>query len=309
MPAQRRKRRRLLLIAFALPLVSGSVKEALAQQPVNSATGVALFPGGSVVRSRVETRSSSRDDGTKDVDVIRVPTTLSYGATPDLTLGATIPYLRKDITTRDGGVTETTVDGLADIFLTAKYRYFEHNYFGGSTQLAVLGGPQLPTGDTDERDGSGTLLPMSDQLGSGSVDFLGALTATSVLDYVWAVHASVLYKRNTEGDRDFRFGDFLNYNLAASRLIYHEPYPGPEVYVGFELNGEYAARDEQNGTDVANSGGNRIFLSPTLVAFLARNWTLEASLQVPVVENLNGNQPEEDIRFVLGFRFQYATYF
>ncbi len=40
-----------------------------AQQPVNSASGVALFPGESVIRSRVETRSLSRADGAKDVDV------------------------------------------------------------------------------------------------------------------------------------------------------------------------------------------------------------------------------------------------
>lgn len=263
------------------------------------------------MRSRVETRSLSRDDGTKDVEVIRIPTTLGYGATPDLTLGATIPYVRKEITTRTGGGSgsETTVDGLADTFLTAKYRYYERNYPGGSTQLAVLGGVKLPTGDTDAKDGSGALLPMPDQLGSGSVDYVLALTGTSIFDYNWAVHASVLYKKNTEGDRDFRFGDFLNYNLAVSRQIYHEPYPGPEVYLGLELNGEYSARNELNGTDFADSGGNRIFLSPTLVAFLTRNWTLEASVQVPVVENLNGNKPEEDVRFVIGLRFQYATFF
>ncbi len=193
--------------------------------------------------------------------------------------------------------------------LTGKYRYFEHNYPGGSTQLAILGAVKLPTGDTDARDSSGTLLPVSDQLGSGSVDYVGALTATSVFDYDWAAHASVLYKINTEGDRNFQFGNFLNYNLAVSRLIYHEPYPGPEVYIGLELNGEYSVRNELNGTDVANSGGNKIFVSPTLVAFLARNWTLEASVQLPVIEDLNGNQPEEGVRFVLGFRFQYATFF
>ena len=72
-----------------------------------------------------------------------------------------------------------------------------------------------------------------------------------------------------------------------------------------ELNGEYSTRNEVNGTDLANSGGNRIFVSPTLVAFLARNWTLEASVQLPVVEN--GNQADEAARFVLGFRFQYDT--
>ena len=301
--------RYLVALVAAFLALWGGAPPASAQQPVNSATGVALFPGGSVVRSRVEMRSLSRDDGTKDVEVVRVPTTLSYGATPDLTLGATIPYVRKEITAWSGGdKSETTVDGLADIFLTAKYRYFERNYHGGSTQLAILGGVKVPTGSTDARDGRGALLPMPDQLGSGSVDVVAALTATSVFDYNWATHASVLYRKNTEGDRDFQFGDFLNYNLAISRMVYHEPYPGPEVFLGLELNGEYSARNELKGDDLPNSGGNRVFLSPTLVAFLSPNWTLEASVQVPVFQNLNGNGLEEDVRFVVGFRFQYAAF-
>ena len=300
----------LMVMLVAFLAFAGRATPVVAQQAVNSATGVALFPGGSVVRSRVETRSLSRDDGTKDVDVIRVPTTLSYGLTPDLTLGLAIPYVRKDITTRRAGGTGATAtfDGLADIFFVSKYRYSVHNYPGGSTQLAILGGVKLPTGDTDERDSTGAFLPIPDQLGSGSVDFVVALTATKVFDYKWALHGSVLYKKNTEGTRDFRVGDFLNYNLAMSREIYFEPYPGPNVFLGFELNGEYRARHKVNGDEIEGSGGNRLFVSPTLVAFLSPNWTLEASAQFPVLQNLNGNQPEEDARFVLGFRFQYATF-
>ena len=157
--------RKILAVTVLVLSSSGIYSPAAAQQAINSATGVALFPGGSVVRSRIETRSLSRDDGTKDVDVYRVPTTLSYGITPDLTLGAALPYVRKDIATRSGATTtETTIDGLADIFLTAKYRYFHKNYRGGSTQLAMLGGVKFPTGQTDDKDSSGALLPMGDQL-------------------------------------------------------------------------------------------------------------------------------------------------
>ncbi len=295
-------------LAAAVLFLGGGVSPASAQQAVNSATGVALFPGGSVVRSRIETRTKSRIDGT-DIDVLRVPTTLSYGLTPDVTVGVAIPYFRKDITSRDasGVVSTATPSGLGDTFLTVKYRYFVRNYRGGSTQLAALGGVKLPTGDTEARDSTGALLPIPDQLGTGSVDFIGALTATRVFGYKWALHGSLLYKRNTEGDRDFRAGDFVNYNVAASREVYFEPYPGPNVFLGLELNGEYSARNKLNGTTLRNSGGNRILLSPTIVAFLTRNWTLEASVQFPMVENLNGNQPDEDPRFVLGFRFQYAT--
>ena len=294
----------VIVLVVGVVLLSGYPSAVFAQHAVNSLTGVTLFPEGTLINSRAVTRRLRKADGTKNVDLTVVPTSINYGVNRDLTLGITSPYIRRKLSTP---TFTTTVEGLGDTFLVAKYRYHIKNYPGGTTQFGVVGGVKLPTGDTDARDPSGALLPMPDQLGSGSTDYLLAWSGSWFSRYSRSFHVSVLYKRNTEGDRNFRFGDLINYNLSANWLVYTQPYPRPELYLGMELNGEYTRHNESNGAKVADSGGHRVFLSPTFHLFLSRNWNLEGSIQVPILEDLNGAQPEEDDpRFLLGFRFQFV---
>jgi len=301
----RRMKRRIteLVSSMSAVLLLGFPYAVSAQHPVNSIAGVTLFPEGSLISARLVSRQLQRADGTKDVDLYLMPTNLNYGLNRDLTLGITLPYIRKELSTP---AFSTTVEGLGDIILVAKHRYFLKNYEGGTTQFAVVGGVKLATGDTDANAPGGGPLPMSDQLGSGSTDFLLGWSGSWFSKYSRSFHISALYKKNTEGDRNFQFGDFVNYNLSANWLVYHQPYPRPELYLGVELNGEYTRHNELNGAKLADSGGHRLFVSPTFHWFLSRNWNLEGSVQFPILEELNGIQPEEnDPRLLLGVRFQF----
>ena len=57
-----------------------------------------------------------------------------------------------------------------------------------------------------------------------------------------------------------------------------------------ELNGTAAARDEITGTPDPDSGGHLLFLSPDL-QWISTPWLLfEASVQFPILQNLNGTQ-------------------
>ncbi len=44
------------------------------------------------------------------------------------------------------------------------------------------------------------------------------------------------------------------------------------------------------------------FLPPGL-QFITKRWIFETSLQLPLIQDING--PETDYRFVVGFRFQW----
>lgn len=296
----------LVTICLTAWLFPGQSK---AQQAVNSATGVTLFPVGSVVRSHTIIRNLSVPGGGREIDVVALPVSLNYGASTNLTLAANIPWFRKELNaqTPNGSLNEST-RGIGDISLLAKYRFFRADGYQKTLQLAALGGVQLPTGATNAKLPDGDFLPMPLQLGSGSTDPVAALSGTGIWD--WRVaHVSLFYKRNTTGARDYKFGDLLNYDLATNFRVWTTPYPGPELYLGAELNGELRGKDQQNGTTFDNSGGNRIFVSPTAVFFLFRNLTFENSVQIPVYQNLNGIQPEDGIRFVVGLRFQYGLFF
>lgn len=301
------------VLAFVMPCVP---HEARAQQAVNSFTGVTLFPEGSVIRTHLRTRSLDRllrngdeieDSEGREVTTFFVPTALNFGVSTNLTLAANVPYFRKEIRfNTPNGREERGASGLGDIILLGKYRFFNWNAYQTTVQLAVTGGVKLPTGATDKGP-SGAPFPIPLQPGTGSTDVLLALSGTAVKD--WAVlHLSGLYKLNTTGDRRYRFGDLFNYNLAAEARVVHTKYPGPELYLGVELNGEVLATDELQGASLENTGGHRLFVSPNLVFFLFRNLTLESSVQLPVLQDLNGTQLGEGPRFVFGLRFQYGLY-
>ena len=47
-----------------------------------------------------------------------------------------------------------------------------------------------------------------------------------------------------------------------------------------------------------------VFLAPGL-QFAMDRWVIEASLQLPVVQELSDGRPEDDFRLILGLRFQW----
>jgi hypothetical protein len=70
-----------------------------------------------------------------------------------------------------------------------------------------------------------------------------------------------------------------------------------------ELNGTYAWKNEAGGEKVADSGGNTLFLSPGIQFIPWKPLLVEASFQIPVLDDLNGEQLEPDYAALMGFRW------
>jgi len=116
--------------------------------------------------------------------------------------------------------------GLGDTTLFVKRRFYTDNFQGGGIQVALLGGVKLPTGDDNQRDNQGNLLPPGLQLGTGSVDVPVGLVFTAFKDRV-GFNSSFLYQFNNESD-GFRFGDETKVNLAFGYRLF------PKQYTSFQ---------------------------------------------------------------------------
>lgn len=68
-----------------------------------------------------------------------------------------------------------------------------------------------------------------------------------------------------------------------------------------ELNGRRIGKTRTNGITEGASGGNLLFLSPG-AQLITKRFIVEASVQVPVWQNLNGPQLEDDFTAVLSVR-------
>jgi hypothetical protein len=103
-------------------------------------------------------------------------------------------------------------------------------------------------------------------------------------------------------------GDDLIYDLSYQFRVY--PWTLPEVgapnflYLVAEANGIFSQRSKLKGERIDDSGGHILFLSPGL-QFATRRFILEASIQLPIIQDLNGNQVETDFVLSAGFRVNF----
>jgi hypothetical protein len=93
-----------------------------------------------------------RDDGiTTKEHVTETATILTYGASEDIDIVLGLPY--QWIRVKEDGDVTTDVDGISDLSLEIKWRFFEKD----GTGLALKPGITLPTGDEEKGLGNGRI--------------------------------------------------------------------------------------------------------------------------------------------------------
>lgn len=228
--------------------------------------------------------------------------TAAYGFKYNWTLGASLPFVERELKeVVDGKRRKRVSSGVGDLKLFTFYKFYQRDKFQYSEQAAVFGALKLPTGRVDDRDSQGKRLAPELQPGTGSTDFTFGPIFTHRTSLRFAWHGNLFYRVNTEGTQDFRFGNKLIHNLAAEyRLVIR-----PETSLILELNGEYADKSEKDGHRRAGTGGYLLSLTPGIqgtVPYTERAFSWEFAAQIPVVENLRGDQLSPGIRFIFGLR-------
>ncbi|MFQ5652864.1 MAG: transporter [bacterium] len=248
---------------------------------------------------------SMRGPDAPKVFVNMAPVAVVYGARPGLSLILMVPTIVRSFEqTRNGTRITQTDAGVGDLTFLAKYRFYKKDSFFKSRQIAVQAGLKFPTGPDDLKDAQGAPLPQPMQLGSGSVDGRFALTFTEARKR-WFFTGDLGYELNTAGD-DFEFGDVVRYDLAVKFRFHPARFkdgPLKQHFVFLELNGLINRKARSKGVELANSGGHQIFLAPGVQIFLLENVLLEAGIQLPLVQNLNGRQLGTDFNLRIGMRW------
>ncbi len=280
-------------VCFAPPVRLGAIltaglvaaaTPAGAHNPIFTPGPHVVYSGGieaTVKYSRDRTSGAGREETEQEVEL-----ELEYGLTADLTAEIGVPYLDKD---EDG----RSASGLGDIVLRSRYRFLRLSTPGVQRSAALLAQIKLPTGDDRS----------APRLGSGSTDFLGGLLYGHE-SRRWYYNLAARYRRNAEGEGGLRKGDRQFFDLVGGVRPVLAGYLEPDAVVFLELNWENADRDVLNGSDVANTGGWELFLSPGLFATY-RNIALRAGVQIPVARNRNGRQPASDYRIKVELKYTF----
>jgi len=295
--------------AFWLSFLSaiGAASAAVAA-PQTFNTALPVAEGQFVWREQILYREMGGDPTAagRDVTVLGGISVLGFGVAGDLALFGMLPVLDKELklTTPGGERVTRDASGVADARLFARYTVYKHDAPGRTLRVAPFFGVEAPTGDDNDRDRFGGL-PAPLQLGSGSWDpFSGVVATYQTLDY--QIDAQAGYKVNTEAN-GFEFGDELNVDASFQyRLLPRALGAGAPgfLYGVLEANFLYTDKNEIAGVDDTNSGGASFMLSPGL-QYVTRKWIVEAIVQVPVAQNLNGTALEDDFTVRAGFRINF----
>jgi len=245
-------------------------------------TDVALTPpqGGTIARVQWRYSELSSDPTPADRDVRRnvFPLTVVHGLTSEFAVLATLPTVHRSVqmSGADGKLRDT---GFADIPILAKYRFFQDDQPGRTTRWAVVGGAELPSFDST--------------FSSDSVDpIIGTVWTHQRLD--WWIDWSLIYQFNTgsglDGDDEARADVAGSYPLATGQQKAFGPWG---LYAIGEINAYFF-------TD----GGAQAFLSPGL-QFIAKQWILEAGVQLPIHQDMKTPRLETDLTTVMSFRYQF----
>ena len=277
--------------------------------PINSNTVFSPHRGESILRVQGRFFEATGDSSPMDrkLQVGGVTAVYVYGFTERITGTVVVPYLDKSmrLTTSSGQRVTRDTNGLADMRTLLKYRVYTKDTPNLTHRLGLFGGLEWPTGDDNDKDSLGTL-PQPLQLGSGSWDpILGVVWTTQKLG--WELDADLGYKVNTKAN-DFEFGDQIFSNISYQHRLFPRELPEEGVpsfiYGVIELNASYAAKNKVGGVDDDDSGGFALYLSPG-VQWASTSWIVEAGIQIPIVQDFNGDALEADYAATLGVRYRF----
>lgn len=287
-------------------LASWTAPRALAA-PITFDTALPVTQGQGVFRFQAMSFEFASDPTPldRDLSVRALPLAAVYGVTPRFALFAIAPLLDKELTLDTPLGRRTRGDsGFGDVTLLARYTVYQRDAPGGTFRIAPLVGIETPTGNDDAEDLLGRL-PQPLQLGSGSWDpLVGVVLTRQVLG--WQLDAALSYQANTEAN-DFELGDEARLDFSYQ----HRAWPRELgagvpafVYAVLESNLVWRDRHEASGSEVPDSGGTAWFLAPG-VQYVRERFVLEGAVQVPVVQDLNGDALETDWIGILSARTNF----
>jgi len=296
-----------LTTALLLALAGGfPVPGVAAPQTFNNALPVAEREF--VLREQFIYRKATDDPGpaNRDLRVLGAVSVLGYGISRNLAVFGVVPYLDKELEADliQGPRVTRDVNGIGDARMFGRYTAYRHDAQGGTLRIAPFFGIKLPTGDDDAADRLGGL-PAPLQPGSGSWDFFSGLVLTrQTLHY--EVDTQAGYTLNTRAN-GFRFGNEFRLDASVQYRLWPRVLGAgvPGFFYGvLEANLIHRRKNEFSGKKDANSGGTALFLAPG-IQYVTRRWVVEAIVQLPVSQSLNGPALEDDFVVRTGFRVNF----
>jgi hypothetical protein len=228
------------------------------------------------------------------IDEERLTYSLSYNLTDSLIVAASLPLVSKTVTRYD--LSREEASGLGDMDLNARWVIGGDEHFPARHLWGLSAGMRVPT--STEQESGGTPIDFDAQPGAGTT------IANFGLWYghyrtPWFFYTSFSYQHALdEGYQGYQAGDVLLVT-GHSQYALHK-----DVALSFSLDARSKRPDHYYNEIDPNSGGVLIMASPGIAWTPVTDLIVNATLQVPVIENVHGRQ-EEDNSLRIGVTYDF----
>lgn len=221
--------------------------------------------------------------GKKQKSILAIPAIL-YGITEDLSVFINVPVFIKN------KVCNNKSSGISDIYAQFEYAAYSKSSLTAVDMWTLLATLFLPTGSNKKNPANG--------LGSPAI-FLGTTLSHLAIDwYVYTSYGAILTtpKNNNKMGNQFLYQFGFGRNIPTS----------PEWILTWilEFNGIYNQRDKFCGLFDVNSGGNIIYIGPSLW-LSSKKFIFQAGISFPALQKLFGKQSKVDYFAAINFGYTF----
>lgn len=287
----------LVTVLLFLPILNFSQTCCSAGSPILSAINVAATNSNQWQFSLTAEHNSIKDVLPNSLDPNQERFTnslifdMSYGINDRFSATLIAPYVQLSQTPLFGSEGEVLTNGLSDILALIKYNIIKSDIIN-QRQLAIGYGLKFPSGDSNLRGESGTVLAPQLQPGTGSWDHvLWAFFSQSFRPGLYSVFMNLSYRVNGDNNRfqtsgpfsSYRFGNVLSFSGGFSyRLV-------PLIDMSLQARYRHTSKDSFANGGVLNTGGDWVYLIPAInINF--DPYGFRFSSQLPVYRDLSGIQ-------------------
>ena len=203
-----------------------------------------------------------------------------YGITDDFSVFFNVPAA---VSYKEG---RSHSSGLGDLFLQLEYAIYTREASCISDQVTIVANVSFPTGSSRKNPSTGV----------GAVGyFIGTTYNRTWENWLCFTSYGAELPMSHQGTQ---FGNQFLYQFGFGRHIVNAR--GWMFAWIVELDGTFSARNRINGILDPNSGGNVVYLTPSLW-MSSKDWTLQVGLGHTVQQNLFGSQKRNE--YLLCFNF------
>lgn len=217
-----------------------------------------------------------------DAKTTFLETQISYGLTNKLGIELLIPIFLNN--TKQG----IRRSGLSDIIIDILYKVWNPPTF----VVNIFGGIKLATGNSTKKP----------RLGTGSLGFYGELETIHNSKH-WYADSDFTMILNSRAKNRKPGHAFTGEFTVGPKIKFKKKSPST-LYLTLQMFGLFTGSNIEGTVFDPNSGGTVVFLGP-LITWARKNWSIDGTFQIPIAQNLSGNQPNFDFFSGLTFKIKF----